>query len=301
MRVRTVAILRPDKEVLNSDYLYYSVTTTSFRGAHAQFKSGSVQGYTNLPTIRRLPLTLPPLPEQRRIAAVLGALDDKIELNRKMNRTLEAMAQALFKSWFIDFDGHDDLVPSELGPIPRGWEVKTIGDIIDRKQVGKKYNQKTVMPTGDVPVLDQGKSGIIGYHNDEPGVCASLEQPIAVFANHTCLMRLITFSFSTIQNVLPFHGRGVDTIWAFYATLGKQKFSEYKGHWPDFVIHKLPVPSVAETVRYAELVRPLVARQRANEVECDTLAALRDTLLPKLISGEIRVPEVEDTVQEAGL
>ena len=75
-------------------------------------------------------VAFPPLAEQRRIAAILGALDDKIELNRKMNRTLEEMAQALFKSWFIDFDGHDDLVDSDVGPVPRGWTVKPIGDAV---------------------------------------------------------------------------------------------------------------------------------------------------------------------------
>ncbi len=68
-------------------------------------------------------MRLAPLPEQRRIAHILGALDDKIELNRRMNRTLEEMAQAIFKSWFIDFDGQTDLVESEVGAIPRGWRV----------------------------------------------------------------------------------------------------------------------------------------------------------------------------------
>jgi type I restriction enzyme, S subunit len=86
--------------------------------------------------LKRLEIPVPPLPEQRRIAAVLGALDDKIELNRKMNKTLEEMAQAIFKSWFIDFDGHTDLVDSELGPIPRGWEVKEIQRTVDVKGGG---------------------------------------------------------------------------------------------------------------------------------------------------------------------
>ncbi len=90
-----------------------------------------------------LKLSLPALPEQCRIAAVLGALDDKIELNRKMNQTLEALAQAIFKSWFIDFDGvlPKDLVDSELGPIPRGWEVTTLGDHISLDK-GLSYKGK---------------------------------------------------------------------------------------------------------------------------------------------------------------
>ena len=89
--------------------------------------------HINLGILRGFPVPVPPLDEQRRIAAVLGALDDKIELNRKMNRTLEEMAQALFKSRFIDFHGHYDLVDSELGPIPRGWEVVPISEVVDVK------------------------------------------------------------------------------------------------------------------------------------------------------------------------
>ena len=112
---------------------------------------GATMPNLNEGIIRSFPLQIPPLPEQRAIAHILGTLDDKIELNRRMNETLEAMARALFKSWFVDFDpvrakaeGRDpglpkplaDLFPdsfedSELGEIPKGWEVKTIGDLAD--------------------------------------------------------------------------------------------------------------------------------------------------------------------------
>ena len=115
------------------------------------YRDGTVAERLNLPTIRALPVLIPPLAEQRAIAHILGALDDKIELNRRMNETLEAMARALFKSWFVDFDpvrakaeGRDpglpkaiaDLFPdsfedSDLGEIPKGWEIKSIGDLAD--------------------------------------------------------------------------------------------------------------------------------------------------------------------------
>lgn len=257
----------------------------------------------------------PPLKEdeQRAIACILGTLDGKIELNRGMNETLEAMARALFKSWFVDFDpvrakAEDrdtglpkeiaDLFParfveSELGEIPDGWQVKTIGDVVERLSVGKKYEQKTVVATGKVPVLDQGKSGLIGYHNAEPGIIASVDRPIAVFANHTCYMRLVYFSFSAIQNVLPFTGKGVDTVWAFFATKGKQSFLEYKGHWPDFIIHHIAVPEQGLTVEFFKTVHPLLKRIWTNEQETRNLAAIRDALLPKLFSGEVRVTDAE--------
>jgi len=144
-----VAILRPRQEVICPECLGVVCSSNQFKSFHQQVKSGSVQGYTNISTIKTLPILLPPLPNQKVIAHILGTLDDKIELNRKTNETLEAMAKALFKSWFVDFDpvrakaegrptglpaDISDLFPdsfedSELGEIPSGWEVKALDEI----------------------------------------------------------------------------------------------------------------------------------------------------------------------------
>ena len=185
----------------------------------------------------------------------------------------------------------DSFEESALGLVPKGWGVGMFGDFISRLSVGKKYDQKIALPAGDVPILDQGKSGIIGFHNNPPGIVASLEEPVVVFANHTCYMRLITFSFSAIQNVLPFKGATVDTVWAYYATKDRVKFSEYKGHWPDFAIEKAVLPDGSLTNCFRDAVDPLMRRIRLNEVQAQTLATLRDTLLPRLISGQLRLPE----------
>jgi type I restriction enzyme S subunit len=298
-----------DELRIDPRWLYYWMNGTEFR---LQYKSVAGQTdmaeYVSLRDQRAMKIALPPLPEQRRIAKILGDLDDKIELNRKMNETLEQMARALFKSWFIDFDpvrakmdgrmpeGMDAdtaalfpsrLVESELGLVPEGWEVRMVSEFIERKPVGQKYEQKTVSTFGSVPVLDQGKSGIIGYHNNDPGVAATLDCPVAVFANHTCHMRIVTYSFSTIQNVLPFIGCGVDTYWAYYATEGRLSFSEYKGHWPDFVLQKSVVPPREMTDDFGLFAKQLIAQVRNNEHQSRTLASLRDTLLPKLMRGEI--------------
>ena len=322
----------PDRAVCDSRFLFYALRF--HRDDFIRLASGGAQRNLSGKLIRRFAVNAPPLPEQRAIAHILGTLDDKIELNRRMNETLEAMARALFKSWFVDFDpvrakhalrkleGAEgrpssssrqafpglpkplaDLFPdsfedSELGEIPKGWEVKTIGDFIERLPVGQKYEEKTVSPIGEVPVLDQGKSGVIGYHNDKPGVIASADSPVAVFANHTCYMRLVSFPFSAIQNVLPFTGKNLDTVWAFFASHGKQSFIEYKGHWPDFVIHKTAVPPSALTEKFSRLVHPLVKGTWMREDESRDLAALRDMLLPKLISGELRVNGTERLIEE---
>ncbi len=190
------------------------------------------------------------------------------------------------------------LVESELGMIPEGWAVKKVGDVITRLSVGKKYDQKTVIREGKVPVLDQGESGVIGYHDNEPGVKVTIDKPVAVFANHTCFMRLISFSFSAIQNVLPFIGKDIPTIWIFYASLGKQSFVEYKGHWPDFVNHKIAVSSLNIAEEYSTIAHGYLWMIWKNEKESRILAQLRDSLLSKLISGELRVPDAKRIIGE---
>ena len=135
---------------------------------------------------------------------------------------------------------------SELGEIPEGWEIRTSRrSVIDRLSVGKKYEQKTVKPIGKVPVLDKGKSGIIGYHDDEARrgcIERIVPSPCSQTTPATCVLSIFhSQQYRTCCHLLV---KGVDTIWAFYATFGKQSFIEYKGHWPDFVIHKIVVPDI---------------------------------------------------------
>lgn len=100
----SIGVLRPDPERLDSEFLYYVVSSRVFKSNHANHNAGSVQGYTNIPTVKSLPIPLPPMAEQKRIAKILKSLDEKIELNRQTNQTLEHIAQAIFKSWFVDFE-----------------------------------------------------------------------------------------------------------------------------------------------------------------------------------------------------
>ena len=308
------------RAAVSTEYLHYLLRSSNYRHHVVASATGSTVKHTAPSRICDFKFQLPPLSEQTQIASILSALDDRITLLRETNATLEAIAQALFKSWFVDFDpvrakqegrapeGMSDataaLFPdrfeeSELGLVPKGWRVAKFGDFVSRLSVGKKFDQKSARTEGAVPILDQGKSGVIGFHNEIPGVIANLDDPVVVFANHTCYMRLISFPFSAIQNVLPFKGKEVDTIWAFYATKDRVKFSEYKGHWPDFAIEKAVLPDCEVTKSFRKAVDPLVRRVRLNEMKTETLAALRDTLLPRLISGQLRLPETEALIEEA--
>ena len=305
---------------VDNKFLYWLLRGNEYRNRILECSKGTTVRMITKDAVENFTFPCPPLPVRREISHFLDALDDRITLLRETNATLEAIAQALFKSWFVDFDpvrakmegrtpeGMDEataalfpdgLETSELGEVPRGWRVAKFEDFVQRLPVGKKFDQKTAKAEGVVPILDQGKSGVIGFHHEDPGVRASLDEPVVVFANHTCYMRLITYDFSAIQNVLPFKGKGIDTVWAYYATKGRVKFSEYKGHWPDFTIEKAVVPSMCLGEAFRSVVDPLMRRVRLNEVQSDSLARLRDTLLPRLISGQLRLPEAQTLFEES--
>lgn len=269
-----------DDSVLDKKFLHYSVLNPGNLNMLKKLADGSAQGNMSSSQIEdTLEVSFPENPaDQKRIAAILSAFDDKIELNNKINQTLEKTAQAIFKEWFMK---NEKL---------KGWETKNIMEIVKRLPVDKRYSNKTALPTGKVPILDQGRSGIIGFHNEEASIKASIEEPVAVFANHTCYYRLVTFDFSCIQNVIPYVGvHGYPTIFVYFLTKDKIKMSDYKGHWPEFEAQKFIVPPPNLAVKFNQKIQPLIGTISKNEEENIKLASLRDFLLPKLMSGEVRV------------
>jgi type I restriction enzyme S subunit len=274
--------------------------------------SGGTFAEISAKAMAEVEIEIPDEAHQRAIANVLLNLDKKIILNQEISRMLENLAQAIFKSWFVDFDpvkakmsgekpvGIDDataaLFPSsmedsEVGPIPKGWAKTTIGDVLVKQKPGKLFDQKTTRSTGKIPVLDQGRSGVVGYHDDEPGYVASPENPVVVFANHTCSLRFISYPFSVIQNVFPILGSDISTYWLYFALQGKQNFDSYKGHWPDLVIKSIVRPSSEIADAFGHVVGPFMKQVWNFERQNLLLAEMRDGLLPRLISGELRIPQ----------
>jgi type I restriction enzyme S subunit len=277
-------------------FLYYSLRPRKQELLSLGATTGVRTPILNKSAFCDLKVKIPPLPVQRRIAGILSAYDDLIENNQRRIKILEEMARSLYREWFVNFrfPGHEKvpLVDSPLGPIPKGWEVRPVEEIVKRIPAGKKYDQKTVQQTGAVPVLDQGRSGLIGYHDDQPGVVASEDKPVIVFANHTCYQRMIHFPFSAIQNILPFVSSLAvprNIYWLHFATNGVVVFNDYKGHWPEFVSKKVVVPPADLCQRFGDLVLPFALQNLKLERLSQNLRQTLDLLLPKMICGEIQI------------
>jgi type I restriction enzyme, S subunit len=335
-----VSIIRLDHQRADAGYVLSFLTHPDVKSYIESFNAGGSRRAVTKGHIESFRLPLPPLPEQRVIAHILGTLDDKIELNRRMNETLEAMARALFKSWFVDFDpvlakaeGSDpglpkplaDLFPdsfqdSELGNIPKGWRLAPLPEVIDvnptrslRKGVEAPYLDMANMPTqghspddvvdrafgsgmrfvnGDTlvaritPCLENGKTafvdfleaGEVGWGSTEYIVLRPKPPLPDEFAY--CLARSAEFRDFAIQSMTGSSGR-------------QRVPADSLSHF------RVVAPPKSITESFGQLIKPLFARSSAASKEGRTLAALRDTLLPKLISGELRVKDAERILEIA--
>ena len=132
----------------------------------------------------------------------------------------------------------------DVPELPGGWIVLTTNEACEQLKPGKLYSGKTTFESGDIPVLSQGESGFVGYHNDAPGVVASPSNPVVTFANHTCAMRLMTHPYSCIQNIFSKVGKdGIcDTRYFYYAAMNRVTIGDYKGHHPLFRQAYIPIP-----------------------------------------------------------
>lgn len=301
MRINSgMVIFRCEKNKILPHFLFLYLRSPTFRAQINAFKSGVAQPQLPICDIRSMPIPILSYSEQKKVSNILSVYDDLTENNNRRIKILEEMAQTIYNEWFVKFrfPGNEKIkmVKSELDEIPEGWKFVLVKDVIERISAGNKYDNNTALPKGRVPILDQGRSGVIGYHNNEPDVIASEEKPMIVFANHTCYQRLVMFSFSSIQNVLPFMSSSNnkrDIYWLHYATKDVVKFNDYKGHFPEFISKKVILPSENICSEFGHITKPLLQLKYKLEQKNAILQQTRDLLLPRLISGELDVEDLD--------
>jgi len=303
---------RINPDLADPMFVWYSMRSPKWWGFIKSSKTGSAQAGANAQVLGHYPISLPSISYQRKVSQLLSSIDKKIANNRAQAETLESIARALFKSWFVDFDpvrakmegrqpeGMDEetaalfpdrLVESELGLIPEGWEVNSLKDVFVRHKVQNKYTKKSVCAEGGTIVFDQSESMLLGYTDDAPEFNSTPDNPFFYFGDHTCVMRLSTSPFSLGPNAIPLTGKNLPSIWVYHACRDKQNFQEYKRHWAELIIKPVCVPSLSLAKKYAEITTKLYVRIRNVENQNVTLGNLRDTLLPQLLAGKLRLDQ----------
>jgi len=299
------------KDNILSDYLAYWLL--AMKSELLTFVDSASHGTGRIRTDRltNLPIEVPSLEVQKRSVELLASLDDKIELNRKMNRTLEEIAQTLFRAWFVDFEGETDLVESEVGLIPRGWEVATVADFADLN--AESWNKNTAPELIDYLDLTAVKWGVVG----DPTVIPYSEAPSRarrrLRAGDSLIgtVRPANGSYALVEEASPrltgstgfavLSPKHHEHRYFLYFWLSRPEFIEYLAslaHGSAYpavrasAVHDAPivVPPESLVSRFHGTVKPLLQRKLLTQQESRTLRELRDVLLPKLISGELRVP-----------
>lgn len=312
---RRVIALRADEKVLHSKFLLHLLQYSNTIQALLANNRGSTVPRVLKTDITGLKLRLPEIEEQRAIASILSTLDDKIELNLQMNKTLEEMAMTLYRHWFVDFGPFQDgaFVDSELGRIPKGWEVLPMSQIAEvimgTSPKGDTYNAK-----GEGLPLINGPAQFGKYFptklkwTTKPTKVSKINDLIFCVRGSTTGRRVISDGEYCL-------GRGVCSIRArggyqnYINLLIDYNLPRLLRNTTGSVFPNLTGPMMksfrnshptTDVVReFVNLVNPLSRCIWENHKENETLTNLRDTLLPKLISGEIRVKEAEKTISQA--
>ncbi len=283
------------KNEVNSRFIAYLLSTAECK----KWITGNAVGTTMLNLskgiLSNLPLIIPSLVDQRRIASVLSSLDRKIELNNKINVDLEEMAQAIFKNWFVDFEPFKDgkFVDSELGMIPEGWKVGLLGELCNFKR-GKNLLTKNAIDEG-VPVVAGGLEPSC-YHN-----VANTGAPVITVSGsgaNAGFMRMYHVPvWASDCSFIDISCENFYFVYCFLKVNSKLLKHAQTGavqpHVKPSDIHdfELVIPDKESIYDFQDKVKPFFDKIASIQKENSRLSLLRDTLLPRLMSGELEVPE----------
>ena len=300
------------RDLADSDFIYYTLISMQ-EYLKMLARGGTTMPIVNKSTFEEIKLLLPPFPEQKAIAATLSVLDDMIELNNQINKTLEEMAQAIFKSWFVDFEPFKDgeFEESELGLIPKGWRVVELGEITE--EIRERVKDRKI------PVFSAVKTGDLVLSEDyftKQVFSRDISKYIVVkpfdFAYNPARINIGSigineFSYTgCVSPVYVVFRTDQKYKWFFKMLTRTERFKKEVNtrasgsvrqtlNFDEFSKIKVVYPYAEIVEEYNYIFEGLIMAKSKIEEEISILSEIRDTLLPKLMSGEIRVP-VEEVV-----
>lgn len=291
---RHIAILRPNDTML-PQFLYYTMLSRDFYMMADAAALGAAQRTISLTALRNMKISVPPMDVQEKIVGVLSAYDTLIENNQKQIKLLEEAAQRLYKEWFVDlrFPGHET-TPIVDG-VPEGWEKVEVGTCIAKIARTKQVMTAELLDVGRIPVVDQSRSFVAGYTNDEETI-VDLGIPIIVFGDHTRVLKYIQFPFAKgadgTQLIVTNNEKMPQSL--FYCSLVNVDLSNYHyaRHFKYLKAEEILLPSLDVAHQFDGVVSPLFEQVQMLRDKCKLAAEARDRLLPKLMSGEIEVENI---------
>jgi type I restriction enzyme S subunit len=326
--IKNIALFKPNPTIIDSRYLYYLVISPDFQSLAIGTKTGSAQPFLGLSQLRSHRIRYHrDLPIQRRIAGILSAYDELIENSQRRIKILEAMARALYREWFVHFrfPGHENvpLVPSSMGPIPQGWEVKKVREVADTFR-GRSYRSVDLAEEGGLPFLnlkcldrDGGfrRTGLKRYTGDFKGIHVAKKGDIVMAVTDMTQERRIVARAAlvpTLDNEFGIYSMDLVRIEPkselpkifFYSFLRYSSFAdEVKEHAnganvlhlsPDRITdYRCMVPPSDLMHRFETFVAPVVEEIDILANQTDNLRRTRDLLLPRLLSGQIDVESLD--------
>ena len=284
----------------NNDFYYYWLKCRYGQHMLQSIVTGSAQPKFNKTNFRDLLIPVPPIDEQDKIASVLKSLDEKIEVNRRINENLEQQAQALFKSWFVDFEPFKDqpFVESELGMIPEEWRVGKLGELCTFKR-GKNLLSKNAID-GGVPVVAGGLEPSC-YHNE-----SNTKSPVVTVSGSGANAGFMRMYYQEVwASDCSFIDSSCSNLYFVYCFLSlNRKLLKHaqtgavQPHVKPSDIHDfdLVIPPKGAIDKFQDFVKVYVEKRTNIEKQIKLLSSLRDTLLPRLMSGELEVHDIEQSL-----
>ena len=312
-----VSIIRGDTSLVLNDYiLYFLQYKKTYLLSLSQ--GGATRNALTKGMIENLKIPLPPISKQTKTVSILKSLDDKIEVNRRINENLEQQAQALFKSWFVDFEPfkNGEFVESELGMIPKGWRVVTLNEIADisKLSINPQKSPQTLYEHYSIPSYDDGMKPEIQLGEDIKSNKFVVTNKMTLFSKLNPRIKRVWYIDKLVTNSIcstefvPYKAKDEQESSFIYGLINSQGFY-------DFVMSMVngatgshqrfhPEESLGFKIAYNEdyvekychYATPIINSILNNRVESRCLAQLRDTLLPCLMSGELKVNEIENVL-----
>ena len=307
---RTV-LLRPDPDNVNPRFLLYALLAPVTQSALREISEGSTVPHLNVADIRRFSIEVPSITKQSQIAAVLGALDDKIDSNRRLSRLLEQIVATEFRARFVDFVGVDDLVDSQAGPIPLGWTSGELGEIgaphrdLVKGENGLPYIGLDLMPRAST-VLTAWQT-----ENAPTGHAARFEPGDILFGKLRPYFRkvgLAPIAGRCSTEILVLRPAKPEYLGVLLGHAASQSFIDHcvavsrgtrmpRAEWKDASTFQIPIPPPDIAAQFTEMCRTTYRRIMSATAESRTLEAIRDGLLPRLISEEIGLSDSADPAE----